>query len=517
MNKTIKFGWDYYNYSQEPEIKKVIQKDFSGFSPDGTYPNDSDTLPLFDSNYQPTNAWHNIVNILSRHLSIRYDLTHKDTTDFIKDGESFVYLIATNGGPRLWCGGENERGTLFHNIKEHTKQHIRDGKVLVTIDMSFEGFPMDGSDWLSRIDMGDNPHIAETIHKRAEEENFPVDKIVILSANHKDPENYKKWCEENNKTPVNWILLDWCERAISSDYSHLEDTFEDNFNYKFKNIDKLKHYLCLMRRWKMPRVFHHMALNYFNLLEKGSVSAILAKWDIRSVFKDLDRSKIEMANEGEVTFSDCASLDDYEFNKTLKDFPRLADIVDEYQTRLKPELTDLGRSKFLYKVRSAKNVKDFLLKLPLTVDKKHFDTLDSFHHWDSEIYKNTMFSYVYETWHYSTNMVFYSEKIYKCILNFHPFLTWTNPDTMKYLRKNGYKTFEPFIDEYYDTEYIPEKRTTLLLKEMQRLCDMSINELLDWYGEQSDTLIHNYNHFMTNTHLQKSGLQFLKVYEKVVK
>ena len=78
MNKTIKFGWDYYNYSQEPEIKKVIQKDFSGFSPDGTYPNDSDTLPLFDSNYQPTNAWHNIVNILSRHLSIRYDLTHKE-------------------------------------------------------------------------------------------------------------------------------------------------------------------------------------------------------------------------------------------------------------------------------------------------------------------------------------------------------------------------------------------------------------------------------------------------------
>ena len=517
MNK-IKFGWDYYNYSQEPKIKKVIQKDFSGFSPDGTYPNDSDTLPLFDSNYQPTNAWHNIVNILDRHLSIRYDLTNKDTADFIKDGESFIYLIATNGGPRLWCGGHDKRSTLFHNIKEHTKQHIRNGKVLVTIDMSFEGFPMDGSDWLSRIDMGDNPHIAETIHKRAEEENFPVDKIVILSANHKDSENYRKWCKENNiKKPINWILLDWCEKAISSDYEHLTETFEDNFNYKVQNIDKLKHYLCLMRRWKMPRVFHHMALNYFNLLEKGSVSAILSKWDIRSVFKDIDRTKIEMANEGEVTFSDCASLDDFEFNKNLKDFTFLDSIIDEYQTRLKPDLTELGRSKFLYKVRSAKNVKDFLLKLPLTVDKKHFDTLDSFHHWDSEIYKNTMFSYVYETWHYSTNMVFYSEKIYKCILNFHPFLTWTNPDTMKYLRKNGYKTFEPFIDEYYDTEYIPEKRTTLLLKEMQRLCDMSINELLDWYGEQSDTLIHNYNHFMTNTHLQKSGLQFLKVYEKVVK
>ena len=187
MNK-IKFGWDYYNYSQEPEIKKVIQKDFSGFSPDGTYPNDSDTLPLFDSNYQPTNAW-------------------------------------------------------------HTKQHIRDGKVLVTIDMSFEGFPMDGTDRLSNVDMANNVHIAEVIHKRAEEEKFPTENIVLLSANHKDPKNYRKWCEQNNiKKPINWILLDWCERAISSDYSHLEDTFEDHFNYKKNNLDNMKHYLCLMRR-----------------------------------------------------------------------------------------------------------------------------------------------------------------------------------------------------------------------------------------------------------------------------
>ena len=48
---------------------------------------------------------------------IRYDLIHKDTTDYIKDNETFIYLIATNGGPRLWCGGHDDRGTLFHNLK----------------------------------------------------------------------------------------------------------------------------------------------------------------------------------------------------------------------------------------------------------------------------------------------------------------------------------------------------------------------------------------------------------------
>ena len=32
--KKIKFGWDYWNYSRQPEIREIIKKDFSGFSPD---------------------------------------------------------------------------------------------------------------------------------------------------------------------------------------------------------------------------------------------------------------------------------------------------------------------------------------------------------------------------------------------------------------------------------------------------------------------------------------------------
>ena len=117
----IRFGWDYWDYSKQPDIRQIIKKDFSGFSPDGVYPNDSDTLPLFDSNYQPTNAWHNIYNIVHRHIEPRRELVNKDTTEYIKNNETFVYIIATNGGPELWCGGTTERNTLFYNIKEHTK------------------------------------------------------------------------------------------------------------------------------------------------------------------------------------------------------------------------------------------------------------------------------------------------------------------------------------------------------------------------------------------------------------
>ena len=513
----IKFGWDYWDYSRQPDIRKIIKKDFNGFSPDGVYPNDSDTLPLFDSNYQPTNAWHNIYNILQHHYDGYTELENKDTIEYIKNNESFIYVIATNGGPVTWCGGDTERNTLFHNIKEHTKEHIRKGKVLITIDLSFEGFPIDGTDKLSILDMGKQPHLAETVHKRAEEEKFPLENIVFLSGNYKDVEYYKNWCKRNKiKTPMNWILLDWCERAISSDYKHLTDRFEDHFNYKKDNINNLKHYLCLCRRLKTSRLFHHLGLNYFNLLDKGSVSCILPRREVSHLFPELniDKSKMEMNNAGVMTFSDCANLEDYEFNKTLKDGEMLYGVVDEFYTRFK-HFGVLGRTRDLIKVRGRDNIRDFVKKLPLIVDRKTHDTLDSFHHWDSKLYKDTMFSYIYETWSMSTNMVFFSEKIYKAILNFHPFLGMINSETLKFMRRNGYKSFSPFIEESYDEEGDPDIRSELLLKEMVRLCEMPINKMLDWYGDQSDILVHNYDIFMTNTRLEESAEQFLNVWERV--
>ena len=83
------------------------------------------------------------------------------------------------------------------------------------------------------------------------------------------------------------------------------------------------------------------------------------------------------------------------------------------------------------------------------------------------------------------------------------------------MRKNGYKSFTPFIDESYDDVGDPDIRSELLLKEMQRLCDMPINKMLDWYGDQSDILIHNYYIFMNNNRLKNSADKFLNVWETV--
>ena len=259
------------------------------------------------------------------------------------------------------------------------------------------------------------------------------------------------------------------------------------------------------------------SVNFEGFLDKGSVSAILAKWDVKSIFKDIDRTKLEMNNAGDVTFSDCATEDDTEFNRTLLKEDEVLDIVtEEFFQRMRPDLSMIGTSSETYKIRTKDNIKSFLQKLPLVVDKTSFNTLDSFHHWDSQLYKDTFFSFVYETWSISPNIVFYSEKIYKCILNFHPFVAWANPHTIKYMNDNGYKSFNPHINEDYDNHVSAEDRSILAMKEMVTLCDMTNTQLLDWYANQEEILTHNYNRFMEEDSFMKSVNQFLEVYDRVV-
>ena len=129
------FGWDYYNYSKQPEINKVIRDKFQDFRPDRTYPNDSDTLPLFNDEYMVTNPWHQLLDILED-----YNVVYRDTTELIERDIPFIYLIGIRSGPQEW--GTDDRNKLFYNIKQHTKNYIKDGKVLVIVDMSGEGYPV---------------------------------------------------------------------------------------------------------------------------------------------------------------------------------------------------------------------------------------------------------------------------------------------------------------------------------------------------------------------------------------
>ena len=202
MNK-LYFGWDYYNYSKQPDINKVIRDKFQDFRPDETYPNDSDTLPLFDDEYMVTNPWHQLLDILKEYAG-EVEIRHKDTIELTERDIPFIYLIGVRSGPQEW--GSDDRNTLFHNIKSHTKNYIRDGKVLVVIDMSSEGYPVENIDELTLTETGNIPSVPLDIEKAAKRENFPLKNMCYLTGNA-NAVNFKQ-------SKINTITLDWPAIAI---------------------------------------------------------------------------------------------------------------------------------------------------------------------------------------------------------------------------------------------------------------------------------------------------------------
>jgi hypothetical protein len=61
----------------------------------------------------------------------------------------------------------------------------------------------------------------------------------------------------------------------------------------------------------------------------------------------------------------------------------------------------------------------------------------------------------------------------------------------------GFKTFEPFIDESYDLEKNQTKRALLIEKEIEKLKNLSIEEIHNWYYSIIDILLYNKKHLYT--------------------
>jgi|TARA_Y100000034_G_scaffold47493_1_gene58487 hypothetical protein len=182
------------------------------------------------------------------------------------------------------------------------------------------------------------------------------------------------------------------------------------------------------------------------------------------------------------------------YKKGIVSFPSDFDGIEDNQFSLQ-EGIDMFYNEEDY---DKKLINKFRKDLPWMAD---VDTIFSSENiWDSVIiqtsFLKTYFSFVvgsvFDSYHdnepYS---VFMSEKIYKPITNFHPFLYLSNMGTLEILKELGFKTFHPFIDESYDREPDKLKRFNMVMSELNRLCEMELSELHELYWSMSDILIYN--------------------------
>lgn len=92
----------------------------------------------------------------------------------------------------------------------------------------------------------------------------------------------------------------------------------------------------------------------------------------------------------------------------------------------------------------------------------------------------------------SLNCYFFTEKTYKFIHAKFPFILAGINGSLEILRKMGYKTFHPFIDETYDTIQDDELRLQAIMDEVERLSNLSDEEMIKWQENILPILEHNY-------------------------
>ena len=137
-------------------------------------------------------------------------------------------------------------------------------------------------------------------------------------------------------------------------------------------------------------------------------------------------------------------------------------------------------------------------KLPLEIDGVELNEKKwSYEKFDNKFYLDSYFQIIADN-HFDSysDQIHLTEKVWKAITNFQPFIYIGHPNALKKLREFGFKTFEPFIDESYDDEYDKDKRFKMIQEQISRLvCDRTIEEIHDWYWSIEQDLRHNYYHF----------------------
>jgi hypothetical protein len=113
-----------------------------------------------------------------------------------------------------------------------------------------------------------------------------------------------------------------------------------------------------------------------------------------------------------------------------------------------------------------------------------------------EILSSGLFHVVTETVFYDQKLHL-TEKIFKPIVAKRPFLLLAAPYNLQYLKSYGFKTFDRWLDESYDTELDHEKRIDMVVNELKKLSNLSSFDLDKIYLEMQEILDYNFNWFYT--------------------
>lgn len=158
--------------------------------------------------------------------------------------------------------------------------------------------------------------------------------------------------------------------------------------------------------------------------------------------------------------------------------------------------------KMFYNISHFENNPEYLkfiefLKLnnPKYIDVNNFDIIQGYGFEVKETYLKTYFSIVTETMFEEENG-YISEKTWKPIAQFHPFILFGRPYTLSKLKELGFKTFDQWWDEGYDVIENNEERFNKVYSQIKKIQSLSHDELIKMIDDMKEILIHNNELFL---------------------
>jgi hypothetical protein len=266
------------------------------------------------------------------------------------------------------------------------------------------------------------------------------------------------------------MYKNWCFKTKAEEYrGYYKDGLWNKISRGYR-IQKRKYdFNCLNRRLHAHRLYCLGRLHTYGLVEKNIVT-----YDFKSKLED---NKIQTTD----------------LEKKLDDEWMDMRFVKKHLVNLKE-----NRPTFTY-------------------DFEDLDSLFGINWETSKIYDDSMFTLVNET-SALTGVYYISEKVMKPIGHCHPFLVFGSVGSLKHLREHGFKTFEPYIDESYDSIKKAEDRFEAILIQIRRLCDMDDDEKLKWMESVVEICEYNRNHLfrIADNYNKVMGHRFLRNLKKII-
>ena len=268
-------------------------------------------------------------------------------------------------------------------------------------------------------------------HKECEDFQISPEAIIYVTGNMIARDQYNDWAKNNNKshriTVIPYAHFEEDVAQMSRDL-YINVTVDQHLDYK--NSNNIKDYVCQQKRLRNHRVWFYLKLFENNLIDKGLIS-----------------------------------MNPFSVNQATLD----------------------GRTYPLETIEKANEI------LPLLIyGQNNNEKDDNFYirRIVPEVYLDTWVTVVSDA-SFSDNdhTLFLSEKVFKPIACNHPFIIMGNKGSLEKIKSLGYKTFDGFIDESYDT--LPTfERYDAIINTIKKISN--IEDKISWYESMREILEHNY-------------------------